>query len=224
MILLYMFSLLSINGCADVREKAKSELAKKNIAFDGVSFVKNAELGDVETVKLFLNAGMDPNIKGENGRTPLHAAANFGKKDITEMLIAHKADVNARNDKGTTPLFLAVYNGHKDLIELLISKGAKVNINANDGVSPLMMAVDRGDWKVAELLINNGSEVNEKKLDGSTILHLACSRLDCSFDIVRLLVAKGTLVDSKNNKGKTPVDIAQSAGNKKIADYLKTCK
>jgi len=220
-ILLCMFSLLSINGCADVKEKAKSELAKKNVAFDGVSFVQSVELKDVETVKLFLKAGMDPNVKGENGRTPLHAAANFDYREIAEMLIAHGADVNATNKRGTTPVLLASFGGYKEMMELLLSKGADVNKKADDGTSPLFISTKRGDWEIVELLIKKGADVKIKRdIDGATLLHIACSVPHCPLSIVKLLISSGVDVKTNNKAGQSPVTAAKSSGNKEIAEYL----
>lgn len=220
-ILLCMFSLFSINGCADVKEKAKSELAKKNVAFDGVSFVQSVELGDVETVRLFLKAGMDPNVKGENERTPLHAAANFDYREIAEMLIAQGADVNATNKRGTTPILLASFSGYKEMMELLLSKGADVNKKADDGISPLLISMKRGDWEIVELLIKKGADTKiKRKEDGATLLHIACSVPHCPLSMVKLLINSEVDVNTKNKVGQSAITVAKNTGNKEIAEYL----
>lgn len=44
-------------------------------------------------------------VNGPNrdGDTPLHMAAYFGRKDLVELLLAHKADCSAENRSGHTP-------------------------------------------------------------------------------------------------------------------------
>jgi len=80
--------------------------------------------GNIEAVKQHLDAGVDVNAKDNIGFTPLHYAAQSGRKEIVELLIAKGADVNAKN-------------GHKEVAELLIAKGADANAKGDDGKTPL---------------------------------------------------------------------------------------
>ena len=53
----------------------------------------------------------DPKLatyKDENGRTPLHAAANYCNANIIERLLKEGADPNAQDNDGNTPLHLAL--------------------------------------------------------------------------------------------------------------------
>ena len=60
--------------------------------------------------------------KGKDDLTPLHFAAMYGHKDVSELLIAKGADVNAKTKNGFTPLH---YSENKDVTELLRSHGGK---------------------------------------------------------------------------------------------------
>lgn len=213
--------LLFIGGCASGPEKAKQQLKNKKISYNADAFVKSAEDGDMATVKLFLEGGMNPGVKGENGRTPLHAAANFNHREIAELLITRGAEIDPRNDKGVTPLFLATYNDNRDVVEMLISKGADINFKAGDGATPLSLAIDKGDWILTELFINKGADINVKKEDGSTALHQLCLTPKAPLDTVKLMISKGAAADAKNNAGLTPLDMAKKAKSKDIEEYLK---
>jgi ankyrin repeat protein len=68
--------------------------------------------------------------KDNDGRTPLHWAAEKGHKGVMELLLANQADINARNNNGRTPMQLASAKDHKDVVELLLAKGADVNADA----------------------------------------------------------------------------------------------
>jgi hypothetical protein len=109
----------------------------------------------------------------EYGSTPLHEAANRGKKEAAELLLAHGADVNARTNDGSTPLHDAAMGGSKEVAELLLAHGADVNAKQPDGATPLMRAAQFGSRGVAEILLAHGADVNAKDSAGRTALHWA---------------------------------------------------
>ena len=67
---------------------------------------------------------VDPNIKDNNGRTPLLWASYHGYLDIVKCLIEEgKADPNIRDKYGETPLYVASKNGYFDIVKCLIKQG-----------------------------------------------------------------------------------------------------
>jgi cytohesin len=60
--------------------------------------------GDVEMVKLLLDAGASPNIPGPRGRTGLFEAARSGHTEVVGALLEAGADPNLRTADGVTPL------------------------------------------------------------------------------------------------------------------------
>ena len=112
--------------------------------------------GDLAGVQRELNKGADVNAKADDGMTPLHLAANFGYKEIVELLIAKGADVNAKNGWGGTPLHIAAFGGHKEIAELLLAKGADVNAKMVGGDTPLDEAINLENTKTADILRKHG--------------------------------------------------------------------
>ncbi|MGA2902864.1 MAG: ankyrin repeat domain-containing protein [Candidatus Korobacteraceae bacterium] len=98
--------------------------------------------GKLEKVKKLLER--DPELvssKDNEGATPLHYAAAFGRKDVAELLLASKADVNARDNGGRTPLHYAAAFGRADITELLLANGAEVSAKDNYGATPMLLTV-----------------------------------------------------------------------------------
>ena len=77
-----------------------------------------------------------------HGNSPLHIAAQNGKRKISRILISHGFNVNAQNCKGQTPLHYAITYNYTAVVDLLIAMGAKRGIlnafglSSSQGISP----------------------------------------------------------------------------------------
>ncbi len=130
------------------------------------------------------------------GQTPLHWAAEFGHKDVAELLLTNKAEIEAKDYNGWTPLFQAVFGGQKELVELLVANHANVNVKDNYGRTPLQVALDNGYTDIAALLLAHKAEVNVKNRDGITPLHYAAS--GGYKKLVELLLANHAEINAKD--------------------------
>ena len=88
-----------------------------------------------EVANILIDAGLDVNTVGENGRTPLMTAAGSGNISIVKRLLNKGAKVNAQNGWGYTPLMSLIYSlttevspEDKDIAELLLKSGADPNL------------------------------------------------------------------------------------------------
>jgi len=185
--------------------------------------------GNLEKARALIkaNPGLVFSQPGDRGETPLHLAAEGGRKEMAELLLANKAEVNATNSGGWTPLFNAVFWGHQDLVELLLTNRAEVNIKDNAGWTPLHWAAQPG-WnlpvknsltEIAAFLLAVKADVNAKNQDGSTPLHLAVAH--GRKDLVELLLANQAEINAKDNEGRTPLDFAKIHDNTDLADWLR---
>jgi len=112
---------------------------------DGVTLLHEAAgQAAMPVVQALLEAGADPNARGDAQLTPLHAAVLFTpspvekaepqgpmdpealgrQKDVITLLCAKGADVNAANTLGRTPLAYAARHGRMELVELLLAHRA----------------------------------------------------------------------------------------------------
>jgi ankyrin repeat protein len=176
--------------------------------------------GKLEKAKALLktNPGLVFNQDSYASQTPLHLAAEYGHKDVAELLLANKADVEAKAYGGWTPLLNAVFGGRKDLVELLLAHKANVNVKEDAGRTPLHVAAENGRTEIAAFLLAKKADLNAKNRDGYTPLHIAAA-LGYK-DMVMLLLANKADIKVTENLGLTPLHVAARNGSKEAVELL----
>ena len=113
--------------------------------------------GHIETAKLLLERGADPNVAAKNPMKvfPLNSAASRKRTDIVRLLLDTGADPNAAQHMGYTSLHSAAHNGDVETIRLLLARGANSNPVGEDGKTPHQLAKEAGHEEAATLLQEN---------------------------------------------------------------------
>ena len=88
-------------------------------ALDSAAFI-----GNLDIIRILLEAGANPNNKDNSGSTPLMSAVVGKKKEVVRIIVETGADVNAMSYDGTA-LDLAERDKLADIINLLKQAGAK---------------------------------------------------------------------------------------------------
>ena len=91
---------------------------------DSLALIVAVESGRLDLVKDLLSRedGMNINVKGAKGQTPLMQAAMMGDIAMARLLLSYGADVYAQDFEGWTALGYAVRSGNRELIALIKSK------------------------------------------------------------------------------------------------------
>jgi len=172
MLLCFIIIVLSGAGCRG-QDSYRAELERKGIDFTPESFFKTVHVGDRSDIELFLKAGMDVNVRGEKGYTPLMWASASHDAEIVVFFIGKGADVNAENEDGYTSLMFAASNGNIGMVELLLDRGADINARNHKGETALMLASLNDRLEVVQALLERGADVFAKNKKGETALTYA---------------------------------------------------
>ncbi|MCU0370019.1 MAG: ankyrin repeat domain-containing protein [Bacteroidales bacterium] len=167
---------LLIDNGADVNAATQTGF----VPLSNASWANNA--GEIGRFLILSGADVNPdpcrNNKactcGPNFRTPLHAACEMGKLDLTEALVSNGAKVNLFSNDGFTPLHLAVKKGNIDVVRYLAGHGAFQDVrDRNQGATELHLAAAMGYGDIAKFLVENGSSPTSQDFCGKTPLDYA---------------------------------------------------
>jgi len=117
------------------------KLRAKGYAEPSEEFLIGAAVdGDLEAVKLFVEAGYSIDAKSDDGETALIAAATFGHFDVADWLIDNGADVNAFDGATNALHRIADKCDATPTVRKLLDKGAKTDVKTAGGVTALQLA------------------------------------------------------------------------------------
>lgn len=105
--------------------------------------------GDAKDVRDLLDRGTDVDARDRHGQTALMLAAQAGRRQVVETLIAHRPNLNATAKYGLSALMLALVAGHADIVRLLADAGTDLSLQGTGapgfaGKTAYDLAVDRG--------------------------------------------------------------------------------
>lgn len=177
----------------------KSELNTENAAG---SLCEAASIGNIETLKLILEHGIDPNVMDYDSQSPLHLAAAEGQDKAVQYLIAKGAHVNCKDHWGTTSLGDAVSCGCVEVVEQILSRGGVMATSL--GPAAMCTAATQGDVHYPKLLVRCGMNPDVSDYDNRCPMHLASSggRLLA----VSYLLGTSANPNSLDRWGGTPID------------------
>lgn len=192
--------------------------------------------------RLLLENRADPNVIDVRGITPLHRACRLRDGQAISLLLRHGADPNLDDGSGEKPLYIAMWSfADLASIQELIKKGADVNAHSrierrqsyvgwrqmelhrpalhfacDMQFAPPSVPLEKEEinerlLEYGQMLLEYGADPNLPDLiTGECALHVA-ARTD-NTRLIDLLVRYGAKLETKNYKGRRPVDIAGAHG------------
>jgi ankyrin repeat protein len=181
--------------CSGDSTETRTNFTMQWLREDGATaFLRAAQSGDLELMKLLLAHGADPKIATANNDTALSVASGIGwvegvtfewseadNLDAVKMCLDLGIDPNAADVEGRTALHGAAHKGRNDVVKLLADRGAKLDARdkgSRDTVNGDMKGLTWEPLNYAQGLVRVGVQ--------SAIAHPETAKL-----IKDMMVAKG---------------------------------
>ena len=155
-------------------------------------FLLAASFGDVESMRILVDAGADPFLTTDDGTTALMVAAGgdyvegadkYGRRSYpayyetlqrralaaTKLCLELGLDINAVNDFGQTPLHGAVYMGGTVIAPYLVEQGANLDVVNGRGQTPWMIAA-KGEYRAGSFYRHEETAVVLEALGADTAI------------------------------------------------------
>jgi ankyrin repeat protein len=213
---------------------------------DTGTFFQALKSGDLDVVRKMLDA--EPALaaaKNEQGQSAVLFAVYNGKKEIRDLLMAHKpplefhvaaaagaservreivekdpAAAKSFSPDGFPVLALAAVFGHQPIVEYLHSKGGDINAISTNGTgyTALTGAVASGHEAIVSWLLAHGADVNYRYGAGYSPLLTAAA--NGHLGIVKVLLQHGADASAVTNDGQSALKIAEARGQTSVSDFL----
>lgn len=177
--------------------------------------------GNVQVIHL-LSRYCRSHLPDDNGGTPLHEAAKYGRVDAAAVLISELHVDKSKKDRfGRTPSDIATHYGHNGLAQLLGSQAPASRVSKedrNEGNRLHRAVLSFSGDQLTDLLRSNSVSPNETDSNGRTPLHLAVDELNLDAAIHLIPCTDLAL---KDRWGFTPMDIAV---HRQMTDHYRALK
>jgi hypothetical protein len=150
---------------------AEHELETRHLEFTADDMVKVAHRGSVDDVRLFLRAGMSPNVVGSPDPSsrkvsPLFAASEGCAPEVAAILLRAGADVAFTSSWKQSCLVAAATgcqaasdDDARQLAEMLIDAGAPLEIADSSGQTALVVAIEVANLEMVRSLVVHGANL-----------------------------------------------------------------
>jgi ankyrin repeat protein len=149
---------------------------------------------------------------------PLAVRNDWG--EVVTALLEMKANINSQDKFGRTAITYSARYGHDAEAKRFVDLGAFLDHEDKDFRTPLIWAVTRGHEGIAKLLILTGhvDHTRQNPVSGHSPLTMAVVK--GQIDLVRLLLARGADIETRDESEDTLLSLAASHGYEAIVAML----
>jgi len=180
-----------------------------------------------DTVKIsqLIESKADLTIVNNRGETALHCAAQYGSKEIIQILVKpeYKMNLNQFMTDGVnnTSAVFAAQQDHGECLKILADAGANLNLlGEKSGSAPIHYAAGANAIKAMQVLVQPEYKVllDQTTDEGQTALIIAAEKNH--IQIMKLLFDKGASALITDKKGYTALHMAAQEGSVDAVDFL----
>ncbi|KAL1502110.1 hypothetical protein ABEB36_007303 [Hypothenemus hampei] len=127
----------------------------------------------LEVTNQILQNGGDPNVRSDEGITPVHIAAAWGRSAILDVLLKNGGDPQIRDEGGKTPFIYASEEGFRECLELLEKHRPNIDL--------ISQVENHGniDFVLEKILINNGVQIGEYQIaEDASVSEVSITKMD----------------------------------------------
>ncbi len=176
------------------------------------------ERGNINVIRMLLDAGADVNSSDNWGATALDLAAWRGFEEVVNLLLERGALLPDAPIKIRELLQNAAEKRLTGLFSRIAEKGADLTFPIEDGGTLLNAAASGGAVPILETLLAKGLDINRQDGNGWSPLHFAAEMGHA--DAVAFLLTKKANINARTLMGQTAYNIAEENGNPDVARAL----
>lgn len=168
-------------------------------------------------LRSLLRDGVDTDLVGSSGLSPLTAATIHGELRVVRLLLQSGARPDLPSASGSTPVHIAIALGRNEILTELVAAGADLESRDAEGSTPLLVAIHSNNREAFDVLLQHSVQVNEIDKKGRTPLFWAI--LEDHEDMALALARRGA--DPKAPLAEyTPLRLAQIMQYKHLLAFL----
>ncbi|CAL4064062.1 unnamed protein product, partial [Meganyctiphanes norvegica] len=194
--------------------------------FTPLKYASFASNYHAHAVKIFIDAGANPNLQDEFGQAAMHFAVDQNKFEVVKVLLAAQADPHLKTNWGVSPIDIAVDENNTAILDLINTSTNSSKPQTSPGFLRLDLAA-RQLYEVArsgnltrvdQLLYQGVSPDAYKDWQGSTCLILAAAKGHT--EVVRKLIDAGADVNYKDHHDSTPLHVSVQSHETNMTQML----
>ncbi|MFT5188402.1 MAG: ankyrin repeat protein [Verrucomicrobiales bacterium] len=213
-LLLALGLFIPLTACRDTEETALDHLNERGYGFAVSEFHRAAAIGDLESVRQFLEGGMAVDVEDDELQTAFLRAAAEDQDEMVRMLIDAGAKPDQRLADGQTMLMKVAGRKAEDLhlLDFLLERHADVKASDSAGMTPLTIAALSGNVDVVRRLALR----DVRSIDKSLMLSSSQGHTHC----MEALIEQGAYVNCRSHDNQTPLMYAAGKGHQEAVQLL----